>query len=93
MFIVIVDIDFKKELESDFEKWFYESNQILSKFKGFLSRRLADSKKGKQSIIVEHQSKETFDKMYHSEEYAQLQVEALSLFKVRTIIPRVYNLV
>lgn len=93
MFIVIVDIDFKRELESDFEKWFYESNQILSKFKGFVSRKLADSKKGKQCVIVEHQSKETFDEMYHSEEYVKLQFEALSMFKVKTIIPRVYNLV
>ena len=93
MFIVIVDIDFKKELESDFRTWFYESNQILSKFKGLISRKLVDSKKGKQCIVVEHQNKETFDKMYQSEEYIRLRSEAESRFQVKTVVPRVYNLV
>ncbi len=59
MFFVIIDINLKKELESDFKKWFSESHNILSKFEGLVSRRLVDSIGDKHSVIVEHQSKET----------------------------------
>lgn len=89
----MVDIDFKKELESDFRKWFYESHDILSKFEGLVSRRLVDSHGDKHSIVVEHQSRETFDKMYQSEEYARLQSEAVSSFMVKSLKPSVYNLI
>lgn len=94
MFLVIIDISFKKELESDFKKWFSESNNILSKFEGLISRRLVDSTHDeKHCVIVEHQSRETFEKMYMSEEYTKLQSEASSSFMVRPLKPSVYNLV
>ncbi|PBO84290.1 MAG: antibiotic biosynthesis monooxygenase [Thaumarchaeota archaeon] len=93
MFLVIIDINFKKELESDFKIWFSKSHNILSKFEGLVSRRLVNSTGDKHSIIVEHQSRETFDKMYQSEEYTRLQSEAASSFKVKPLKPSVYNLV
>ena len=94
MFLIIIDIDFKKELVLDFKRWFSESNHILSKFEGLISRKLMGSVHDEQyRIIVEHQSRETFEKMYRSEEYKTLQSEASSSFMVRPLKPSVYNLV
>ena len=90
----MIDIDFKKELVLDFKRWFSESNQFLSKFEGLISRRLIDSiHDGRYCIIMEHQSRKTFEKMYLSEEYKKLQSEASSSFRVRPLKPSVYNLV
>ena len=70
----MIDIDFKKELALDFKRWFSESNQFLSNFEGLISRRLIDSvHDGQYCIIMEHQSRKTFEKMYLSEEYKKLQ--------------------
>ena len=74
MFLIMIDIDFKKELALDFKRWFSESNQFLSNFEGLISRRLIDSvHDGQYCIIMEHQSRKTFEKMYLSEEYKKLQ--------------------
>ena len=84
MFLIMIDIDFKKELALDFKRWFSESNQFLSNFEGLISRRLIDSvHDGQYCIIMEHQSRKTFEKMYLSEEYKKLQSEASSSFRVK----------
>lgn len=78
MFIVIADIKLKNGIEDDFKKWFETSNQTLSKIDGFVSRRLLKSNDGSFRIIVEHQSKETFEKMHQTDIHTQLNKQAIS---------------
>ncbi len=92
MFVVIADISLKKETEEEFKKWFENSNKILSKFDGFVSRRLLESAEGKHRIIVEHKSKETFEKMHQSPEHAQLHPKAFS-FMEKPPVHLFYNVV
>ena len=83
MLVVIADIKLKNGVEEDFKKWFSESNKILSKQNGFLSRRLLEAPNGSHRIIVEHQSMQTF---------AKLHSEAIN-FMESTPIPKIYNVV
>lgn len=92
MFIVIADIQLKKGTESEFKQWFAESNKTLSKLDGFVSRRLLESADGKHRIIIEHQSKETFEKMYQSQEHAKLHAKAIT-FMEESPLPKFYNIV
>ncbi len=92
MFVVIADVQLKKELESDFKEWFSESNKILAKFDGFVSRRLLESDDGKHRIIVEHKSKETFEKMHQSQEHARLHATAVTFMEMPPT-PKFYNVI
>ena len=92
MFVVIADIQLKKENESKFKEWFSESNKILSTLEGFVSRRLLASPDGKHRIVVEHQSKETFEKMHQSQEHAKLHAEAVTFMEVPPN-PAFYNVI
>ena len=92
MFIVIADIQLKKGTESEFKQWFVESNKTLSKLDGFVSRRLLESTDGKHRIVVEHQSKETFEKMHQSQEHAKLHSQAIA-FMEEPPLPKFYNVV
>ena len=92
MFIVIADIQLKKGTESEFKQWFAESNKTLSKLNGFVSRRLLESADGKHKIVVEHQSKETFEKMHQSQEHAKLHAQAVT-FMEEPPLPKFYNIV
>lgn len=92
MFVVIADITLKKGLESEFKQWFSESNKVLSKLEGFVSRRLLESEDGVHRIIVEHQNKETFKKMHQSPEHEQLHQKAVT-FMDAPPSPKFYNIV
>lgn len=92
MFVVIADIQLKNGLESDFVEWFSESNKILSKFEGFVSRRLLQSDDKKYRIIVEHKSRETFEMMHRSQEHAKLHTAAIT-FMESPPVPRFYDVV
>ena len=72
MFVMIADVKLKDGVEYDFKTWFSESNKVLSKFPGFISRRFLKSPDGSCRIIVEHESKETFVKMHQSPEHEKL---------------------
>ena len=52
MFVAIVDVSLKEEKISDFKRWVTESNKILSKFDGFVSRRLLEGEDGSKRIMV-----------------------------------------
>ena len=69
MFVVMADVELKESMESKFEEWFSESNKILSKADGFVSRRLLRSSDGSYRIFLQHQSRDTFEKMIGSEEH------------------------
>ena len=92
MFIITADIKLKDELESDFKAWFSESNKVLSNLDGFVSRRLLKSPDGTHRILVEHQSKETFEKMHNSEEQAKLHATAVT-FMEQPPMPKFYNVI
>ena len=72
MFVMIADVQLKDGAEDDFKSWFSESNKVLSSFPGFVSRRFLKSVDGSYTIIVEHESKETFIKMHQSPEHEKL---------------------
>ena len=92
MFVMIADIQLKKEKESEFKKWFSESNRVLEKFDGFISRKLLESLEGTHRIIVEHQSKDTFVNMHQSQEHAKLHEQAIT-FMEKPAVRKSYNVV
>ena len=94
MFIVIADIKLKEGLESDFKEWFSESNKTLSKLEGFVSRRLLKSSDGNNHhrVLVEHQSKETFERMHNSEEHVKLRATAIT-FMEQPPMPKFYTVI
>ena len=57
--------------KDDFKSWITESNQILSKFDGFVSRRLLEGQDGSNRILVEFENIELFKKMHQSPEHGQ----------------------
>ena len=71
MFVAMVDIVLKEEKKDDFKTWITESNQILSKFDGFISRRLLEGEDGTNRILVEFENIELFKKMHQSPEHGQ----------------------
>ena len=71
MFVAMVDIVLKEEKKDDFKTWITESNQILSKFDGFVSRRLLEGQDGSNRILVEFENIELFKKMHQSSEHEQ----------------------
>lgn len=72
MFVVISDIKIKPESVDDFKKWFTESNKTVSKFDGFVNRRLLETNDGKHRVIVEFENLEKFGKMHQSSEHEKL---------------------
>jgi len=77
MLVVISDVELKSGAESELMKLFAEQKKILSKIDGFVSRRLLKSVDGKYKIIVEHQSKETFQKMTQCPEHKKIHDETV----------------
>ena len=92
MFVVIADVALKPDLVDDFKKWFVESNKTVSKFDGFISRRLLQSHDGKHRIVVEFDNKESFSAMHQSQEHSQLHNKAIT-FMESTPSPKFYTVV
>ncbi len=90
MFIVISDIQIKYDLVDEFKKWFSESNKIVSKFDGFVSRRLLETKDGKHRVLVEFENLEKFSKMHQSPEHEKLHSVAASYME-KLPEPRFYT--
>ncbi len=73
MFVVMADIQLRNGIEDDFKAWFSESNQALSKFPGFISRRLLKSgNNNSYRVIVEHETRESFIHMHGSPEHQKV---------------------
>ena len=67
MFVAIVEIVLKDEKKDDFKTWITDSNKTLSKFDGFVSRRLLESRDGANRIMVEFNDMESMDhRLKHS---------------------------
>ena len=81
MFVAIVDVSLKEEKISEFKTWITESNKTLSKFDGFVSRRLLEGEDGSKRIMVEFENIELFRKMHQSPEHQNFHNELGSFMK------------
>ena len=90
MFIVISDIQIKPDSVANFKKWFSESNKTVSKFDGFVNRRLLETKDGKHRVLVEFENLEKFSKMHQSPEHEKLHSVA-SLYMEKLAEPKFYT--
>ena len=79
MFVVMAEIQIKKGSEDEFKNWIKESNKELSKFDGFVQRRLLETHHGKHVIVVEFQTKEQFESMHKTQEHFRIQSKGHSL--------------
>lgn len=91
-FVAISDIELKKESMQEFKEWFIESNKVVSRFDGFLARRLLESQDGKHKIIVMFRDGESFSKMRMTKEHAEVHAQAIK-FMSRPPMPMFYNVV
>jgi len=92
MFVVISDIKIKPDSVDDFKKWFSESNKIVSKFDGFVNRRLLETSDGKHRVLVEFENLEKFSQMHKSPEHEKLHSTA-STYMERLPEPKFFNVV
>jgi heme-degrading monooxygenase HmoA len=89
-FVVMADVELKKESVEDFKKWFVESNKVISKFDGFIARRLLVSQDGKHGIMVAFRDGDSFLQMLQSQEHAELHAQAVT-FMTRPPAPTFYS--
>ena len=92
VFIAISDIELKKETMYEFKVWFSESNKIVSRFDGFMSRRLLESPDGKHRIMVIFRDKESFARMHQTQEHSTIHAQAVK-FMMRPPMPTFYSVV
>ena len=92
MLVVIAEVELKNGVESEFKKRLAEHHKILSKMNGFVSRRLLKSADGKYRIMVEHQSKETFEKMTQSPEHKKIHDESVPFMEFHPK-PKIFEVV
>ncbi|MDB3956301.1 antibiotic biosynthesis monooxygenase [Candidatus Nitrosopelagicus sp.] len=92
MFIAIVDVSLKEEKISEFKTWITESNKMLSKFDGFISRRLLEGEDGSKRIMVEFENIELFRKMHQSPEHQNFHSE-LEVFMAKPPQRQFYHVV
>ena len=75
MFVAIVDVSLKEEKIPEFKTWITETNNVLSKFDGFVSRRLLEGEDGSKRIMVEFVNIDLFRKMHQSPEHQNFRNE------------------
>ena len=75
MFVAIVDVSLKEEKIPEFKTWITETNNVLSKFNGFVSRRLLEGEDGSKRIMVEFENIDLFRKMHQSPEHQNFHNE------------------
>ena len=92
MFVAIVDVSLKEEKISEFKTWITESNKILSKFDGFISRRLLEGEDGSKRIMVEFENIELFRKMHQSPEHQNFHNE-LGVFMTKPPQRQFYHVI
>ena len=94
MFVTIVDVRIKPGLEGDFARSFSDANAELSACDGFVARRLLRADDGPPSfrIIVEHDSRETFEAMRRSDAHAKWHSRMTSYME-QAPVPRFFKVV
>jgi len=81
MFVVTAEIQIKKDFEGEFKNWITESNAELSKFDGFVRRRLLESHNGKFVILVEFETKQQFETMHKTQDHFRIQSKGHSFME------------
>ena len=73
MFVNIIHFpSIKKQKDAEFREWFAWSNEVYSKHKGFISRKLLLPREGgNYAAVVEHESYDTFMAMHTSPTQAE----------------------
>lgn len=92
MLVVVVELQLKKGKEDEFKNWVRESNQELSKFDGFINRRLLQSREGKNVMLVEFESLEKFEKMHQTQKHHEIQSKGHGMMETPPS-PKFYNVV
>lgn len=92
MFVVISDIELKRESMQEFRKWFERSNKVVASFDGFVARKLLESPEGQHRIIVMFRDRESFSKMHQTPVHAGLHNEAVG-YMTRPPRPAFYSVV
>ena len=64
---------------------FQRQIKVVSKFDGFVSRRLLETKDGQHRVLVEFESLEKFGKMHQSPEHEQLTLKGLIIYGISPI--------
>ena len=75
MFVAIVNVSIKEEKIPEFKTWITETNNVLSQFDGFVSRRLLEGEDGSKRIMVEFENIDLFRKMHQSTEHQNFHNE------------------
>lgn len=84
MFVVIQEFPPLKEgMDEEFRKWFAWTNDVYSKHRGFISRRLMEpvGREGPYVAIIEHETRDTFMEMHDSEDRSKAFAKLRSLLK------------
>jgi heme-degrading monooxygenase HmoA len=71
----------KNGRDGEFRKWFATSNQVFSKFSGFVSRKLLNPlREGNYTAIVEFENQAAFQAMHNSPQHEETGNQVRSLF-------------
>ncbi|MDY0219515.1 MAG: antibiotic biosynthesis monooxygenase [Desulfobacterium sp.] len=94
MFIALISFPpIKAGKDVEFREWFAGTNELFSKSKGFIGRRLLKPvEEGNYAAIVEFESQETFKTMHGSPAHDAALVRVMPLFD-GTPTPSFYQLV
>lgn len=92
MFVAIADISLRPGVEDEFVRSFSDANAEMSGCEGFVSRRLLKSGDGSFRIVVEHDSRETFERMHQSDVHAKWHATMTSYME-RPPSPRFFRVV
>lgn len=92
MYIALIDIELKDNVEEEFKTWITESNIVLSKFPGFVSRRLVKSDNGKYRLVVEFTDKESHVKLHQTNEHHEIHKQLMSFLK-KSPAPTFYHVI
>ena len=92
MYIALIDIELKDNVEEEFKTWIITSNIVLSKFPGFISRRLVKSDNGKYGLVVEFMDKESHVKLHQTNEHHEIHKQLMSFLK-KPPVPAFYHVI
>ncbi len=92
MYIVLIDIELKDDKEDEFKDWITETNKVLSKFSGFVSRRLVKSDNGKHGLVVEFTDKESHVKIHQTKEHDEIHKQLMNFLK-KPPMPKFYHVI
>ena len=92
MYVVLIDIELKENTEDEFKTWITESNKILSKLPGFVSRRLVKSESGKYGLVVEFTDKESHVNIHRTKEHDKIHAQLMGFLK-KPPMPNFYHVI